>query len=89
VSGAMASTSVFSDLDSGSRSSQGFHSREHLREPIEMSFQISLASPPANHLEKLTGNRARQYSIREDNQFRVCFRCKAGDAFDVEITDYH
>jgi toxin HigB-1 len=48
-----------------------------------------LASPPANHLETLSGDRAGQYSIRINQQYRVCFRWKAGHAFDVEITDYH
>jgi toxin HigB-1 len=48
-----------------------------------------LASPPANRLETLSGDRAGQYSIRINQQYRVCFRWKAGHAFDVEITDYH
>ena len=48
-----------------------------------------LRIPPANRLEKLTGNRLRQYSIRINDQWRVCFTWKNGDAIDVEITDYH
>jgi len=48
-----------------------------------------LASPPSNRLELLQGNRAGQYSIRVNDQYRICFRWKDGDAFDVEITDYH
>jgi toxin HigB-1 len=48
-----------------------------------------LASPPANRLEALKGNRAGQYSIRINDQYRVCFRWKDGHAFDVAITDYH
>ena len=48
-----------------------------------------LASPPANRLEKLGGNREGQYSIRINDQWRVCFRFEDGDAFDVEICDYH
>jgi proteic killer suppression protein len=44
---------------------------------------------PANRLEKLSGNRAGQYSIRINDQWRVCFAWKDGDAIDVEITDYH
>jgi proteic killer suppression protein len=48
-----------------------------------------LASPPANRLEALKGNRAGQYSVRINDQFRVCFRWKDGHAFDVAITDYH
>lgn len=48
-----------------------------------------LRIPPANRLEKLSGKRAGQYSIRINDQWRVCFAWKAGDAIDVEITDYH
>ena len=48
-----------------------------------------LRIPPANRLEKLSGNRAGQYSIRINDQWRVCFAWKDGDATDVEITDYH
>jgi proteic killer suppression protein len=48
-----------------------------------------LRSPPANRLEALRGDRAGQYSIRINDQFRLCFRWKAGDAYDVEIVDYH
>ena len=47
-----------------------------------------LASPPANRLEALHGDRAGQYSVRINDQYRVCFRRKDGGAFDVEITDY-
>jgi len=48
-----------------------------------------LRIPPGNRLEKLVGNRAGQHSIRINDQWRVCFRWSNGDAFDVEITDYH
>jgi proteic killer suppression protein len=48
-----------------------------------------LASPPANRLEALKGDRAGQYSVRVNDQYRICFRWRAGDAFDVEIADYH
>ncbi len=47
-----------------------------------------LRSPPGNRLEKLTGDRAGQYSIRINNQFRLCFSW-GGEPYDVEITDYH
>jgi len=46
-----------------------------------------LASPPANRLEMLKGDRAGQHRIRLNDQYRVCFRWKDGHAFDVEITD--
>ena len=48
-----------------------------------------LRVPPANRLEKLKGDRAGQYSIRINDQWRVCFSWKSGDAYDVEIVDYH
>ena len=45
--------------------------------------------PPGNRLERLHGDRAGQYSIRVNRQWRICFRWDAGDAHDVEIVDYH
>ena len=48
-----------------------------------------LRIPPANRLEALKGNRAGQHSIRINDQFRLCFRWHDGDAYDVEIVDYH
>ena len=48
-----------------------------------------LRSPPANRLEKLSGKREGQHSIRINDQWRVCFVWRDGDAYDVEIADYH
>jgi len=48
-----------------------------------------LKIPPANRLEALKGNRGGQFSIRINQQWRIRFRWKDGDAHDVEITDYH
>ena len=48
-----------------------------------------LRSPPANRLEKLYGDREGQYSIRINDQWRICFEWLDGDAFDVEIVGYH
>ena len=48
-----------------------------------------LRFPPSNRLEALKGDRKGQWSIRIDNQWRLCFRFTDGDAFDVEIVDYH
>jgi len=48
-----------------------------------------LKVPPGNRLEKLRGDRAGQYSIRINQQWRICFRWHRGDAHDVEIVDYH
>jgi len=49
----------------------------------------ALRVPPANRLEGLRGDRAGQHSIRINRQWRICFVWRDGDAFDVEIVDYH
>lgn len=48
-----------------------------------------LSAPPGNRLERLRGDRQGQHSIRINDQYRVCFDWKNGDAHEVEITDYH
>lgn len=48
-----------------------------------------LRSPPGNRLEALHGERRGQFSIRINDQWRLCFRFESGSAFDVEIVDYH
>jgi proteic killer suppression protein len=48
-----------------------------------------LRVPPANRLERLVGDREGQYSIRVNDQWRICFVWQNGDALDVEIVDYH
>ncbi len=48
-----------------------------------------LRVPPGNRLEALTGNRKRQFSIRINDQYRICFKWKEAGPYDVEITDYH
>ena len=79
---------------------QGGHSR---RLPSEIQriahrklLQVNAAAtldflrvPPGNRLEALKGDRAGQHSIRINDQWRICFRWRAGDAHDVEIVDYH
>jgi proteic killer suppression protein len=49
----------------------------------------NLTKPPGNRLEKLTGDRSGQHSIRINDQFRICFHWLNGNAYDVEIVDYH
>ena len=56
---------------------------EHAMDINELRF------PPANRLEALHGDRNGQWSIRVNSQWRVCFRFIDGDAFDVQLTDYH
>jgi proteic killer suppression protein len=48
-----------------------------------------LLAPPGNRLERLSGNREGQYSIRINNQWRICFRWENNRAYDVIIEDYH
>jgi len=48
-----------------------------------------LRIPPANRLEKLKATREGQYSIRINDQWRICFNWQGADSYDVEITDYH
>jgi toxin HigB-1 len=49
----------------------------------------ALRSPPGNRLERLSGDRKGQYSIRVNSQWRICFAWRDGHAFDVELVDYH
>lgn len=67
--------------------------RKRAREKLDMINQArvldDLRMPPANRLESLKGDRAGQHSIRINDQWRVCFRWEAGDAYGVEIADYH
>jgi proteic killer suppression protein len=57
---------------------------------IDASLTLEdLRNPPGNQLEALRGDRAGQWSIRINDQWRVCFRWSDGEAHDVEIVDYH
>ena len=63
--------------------------RRKLRQ-LDIAAQLSdLRVPPGNRLEALKGDRAGQYSIRINDQWRVCFRWTEAGAEDVEIVDYH
>ena len=48
-----------------------------------------LTVPPGNRLERLSGDRRGQWSIRVNDQWRICFRWEGADAYDVEMADYH
>ena len=57
---------------------------------LDAAHQIEdLRVPPGNRLEKLSGDRMGQWSIRINNQWRICFAFDGGNAYDVEIVDYH
>ena len=69
---------------------------ELLRRAVRRLEYIDLAKtlndlkvPPSNRLHALKGDRKGQYSIAINDQWRICFRFTEGDAYDVEITDYH
>ncbi|MFP5229187.1 MAG: type II toxin-antitoxin system RelE/ParE family toxin [Acidobacteriota bacterium] len=76
-----------------------FHSRQFasieriafrkLRQIANVDRIEELADPPGNRLEKLRGDREGQWSIRINAQWRICFEWRDGDAWQVEIVDYH
>lgn len=86
-----------------SRETQQLHRRESVKRlkgierpalrklrQLDAATQLrDLASPPGNRLEALKGSRKGQHSIRINDQWRICFVWRDGDAFEVEITDYH
>ncbi|OGW48431.1 MAG: plasmid maintenance system killer protein [Nitrospirae bacterium RBG_19FT_COMBO_42_15] len=63
--------------------------RRKLRMIAAATALEALKVPPNNRLEALKGSRDGQWSIRINDQWRICFKWKSGNAFDVEITDYH
>ena len=60
-----------------------------LRQIHAVSTVDELRQPPGNHLERLKGDRKGQWSLRINDQYRICFRWSEGDAYEVEIIDYH
>ncbi len=59
-------------------------------EYIDLAVRVDdLRTPPGNRLHMLEGDREGQYSISINDQWRICFRFVAGDAYDVEVCDYH
>ena len=66
--------------------------RVGLRKLVQLDAATTLDDlrvPPGNRLEKLSGDRSGQHSIRINDQWRICFRWRDGDAFEVEIVDYY
>ena len=75
-----------------SRAVPGSVQRVALRKLVQLDASEKLrdlAIPPGNRREKLKGDRAGQHSIRINDQWRICFVWRAGDAYEVEIVDYH
>ena len=67
-------------------------SRRAMRKLEQLDLAVSLADlrvPPSNRLHALADDRKGQYAIAINDQWRICFRFEDGDAFDVEICDYH
>lgn len=60
-----------------------------LRQIHSVTAVEELLAPPGNRLERLQGDRAGQWSLRINDQFRICFHWRDGDAYEVEIVDYH
>jgi proteic killer suppression protein len=69
----------------------GFRAQAEKRQQILRRARSlnDLGALPSNRLEALAGDRQGQFSIRINRQWRICFRWQAGDAYDVEIVDYH
>jgi toxin HigB-1 len=63
--------------------------RRKLDQLNRVRYVQEMSIPPGNRLERLRGDRVGQCSIRINTQYRVCFRWEGGDAYEVEITDYH
>ena len=81
--------SLFNDLDVPRFQSIERVARRRLLYLHQARRLEDLRVPPGNRLEALKGNRQGQHSIRINDQWRICFRWRDGDAFDVEIVDYH
>jgi toxin HigB-1 len=89
----------FSDLETERLCTNGKSKRfppDILKRTIKRLTQLDAATviddlrmPPSNHLETLSGKRTGQWSIRINDQWRICFRFENGEAYDVEIVDYH
>jgi len=80
---------LFSDIDV--KKFRGISRKARIKLEL-LNATVSLEGlkvPPGNRLEALKGNRKGQYSIRVDSQWRVCFKWVDGNAYDVEIVDYH
>ena len=86
-----------------SKETEQLHARRHVRQfrgferaaqrklrQLDIATELrDLASPPGNRLEALKGDREGQYSIRINDQWRICFVWRDGDAYNVEIVDSH
>jgi toxin HigB-1 len=66
------------------------HTARHKLEILDAAGRLDdLRIPPSNRMEKFSGDRAGQYSIRINKQWRICFEWRDNDPYEVEIVDYH
>ncbi|MGO9519794.1 MAG: type II toxin-antitoxin system RelE/ParE family toxin [Candidatus Korobacteraceae bacterium] len=86
-----------------SRETEQVHARQRVRRfraferaaqrklrQLDIAVELrDLRAPPGDHLEAMKGDREGQHSIRINDQWRICFVWRGGDAYDVEIVDYH
>ena len=86
-----------------SKETERLHARQHVKRfrafervaqrklrQLDIATKLGdLVAPPGNRLEALHGNREEQHSIRINDQWRICFVWRDGDAYNVEIVDYH
>jgi len=88
---ASAETEQFYATGKSRRIPPDIHKRAAMRlTQLDAATQIDdLRMPPSNRLEALTRDRAGQWSIRINDQWRICFRFENSETFDVEIVDYH
>jgi len=84
-------TAKIFDMEVSKRLPRSIHQRAYdkLRMLHNAATLVDLRIPPSNNLEKLSGDRSDQYSIRVNKQWRICFEWIDNDAYEVEITDYH
>ena len=81
---------IFNRLFSGKLSQNIQHLARRKLIMLDAATDLNtLRLPPGNRLESLKGDRKGQHSIRINDQWRICFKWKVGDAYDVEIADYH
>lgn len=85
-----ATAAVFARRPVGRLTTDGLPVARRKLDQLHQSTRLDdLRVPPGNQLEKLTQDRAGQYSIRINEQWRICFEWREGHAWAVEITDYH
>ncbi len=89
IKGKLAAAILSGDGMKGVPSSLAKRARDKLVVLDEAESLDELRHPPGNRLEALRGDRSGQWSIRVNDQWRICFRWENGDAYEAEVVDYH